>query len=90
MACSSRLLTGFEDPKHPDKVFRLDKALYDLKQDPRAWYDTLKELLMKKGFKPGSLDPTLFTMNRLLLLFPAFSRTLLQHFLMRPLFLIMV
>ena len=51
----------FEDPKHPDKVFRLNKALYGLKQAPRAWYDTLKEFLMKKGFKPGSLDPTLFT-----------------------------
>src|SRR4051812_41040412 len=52
---------GFEDPKHPDKVFRLNKALYGLKQAPRAWYDTLKEFLMKKGFKPGSLEPTLFT-----------------------------
>ena len=52
---------GFEDPKHPDKVFRLNKALYDLKQAPRAWDDTLKDYLMKKGFKPGSLDPTLFT-----------------------------
>ena len=30
-------------------------------QAPRAWYDTLKEFLMKKGFKPGSLNPTLFT-----------------------------
>ena len=52
---------GFEDPKNPDKVFKLNKALYGLKQAPRAWYDTLKEFLMKKGFKPGSLDPTLFT-----------------------------
>ena len=52
---------GFGDPKHPDKVFRLNKALSGLKQAPRAWYDTLKELLLKKGFKPGSLDPTLFT-----------------------------
>ena len=51
----------FEDPKNPDKVFRLDKALYGLKQAPRAWYDTLKEFFMKNGFKPGSLDPTLFT-----------------------------
>src|SRR4051812_9990049 len=52
---------GFEDPKHPDKVFRLNKALYGLKQASRAWYDTLKEFFMKKGFTPGSLDPTLFT-----------------------------
>ena len=50
---------GFEDPKHPDRVFRLNKALYGLKQAPQAWYDTLKEFLMKKGFKPDSLDSTL-------------------------------
>ena len=52
---------GFEDPKNPDKVFRLNKALYGLKQAPRAWYDTLKEFFVKNGFTPDSLDPTLFT-----------------------------
>ena len=52
---------GFEDPKNPDKVFRLNKALYGLKQAPRAWYDTLNEFFAKNGFKPGSLGPTLFT-----------------------------
>ena len=52
---------GFEDPKFLDHIYRLNKALYGLKQAPRAWYDTLKEFLMKKGFKSGSLDPTLFT-----------------------------
>ena len=52
---------GFEDPKFPDHVYRLNKALYGLKQALRTWYDTFKEFLMKKGFKLGSLDPTLFT-----------------------------
>ncbi|GJR12992.1 retrovirus-related pol polyprotein from transposon TNT 1-94 [Tanacetum coccineum] len=32
---------GFVDPDHPNHVYRLKKALYDLKQVPRAWYDTL-------------------------------------------------
>nr|GFB67063.1 Gag-Pol polyprotein [Tanacetum cinerariifolium] len=27
---------GFDDPYHPDKVYRLKKAPYGLKQDPRA------------------------------------------------------
>ncbi|KAJ9565414.1 hypothetical protein OSB04_001380 [Centaurea solstitialis] len=31
---------GFEDPKYPDKVYKLRKALCDLHQAPRAWYDT--------------------------------------------------
>src|SRR4051812_5876949 len=52
---------GFEDPKKSDMVYKLHKALYGLKQAPRAWYDTLKDFLRKKGFKPGTTDPTLFT-----------------------------
>src|SRR3954464_3218136 len=52
---------GFEDSKNPDMVYRLHKALYGLKQAPRAWYETLKDFLLKKGFKPGTTDPTLFT-----------------------------
>nr|GEV07656.1 putative ribonuclease H-like domain-containing protein [Tanacetum cinerariifolium] len=29
---------GFEDPDHPDKVYKVVKALYGLHQAPRAWY----------------------------------------------------
>nr|GEU35337.1 retrovirus-related Pol polyprotein from transposon TNT 1-94 [Tanacetum cinerariifolium] len=32
---------GFVDPDHPTHVYRIKKALYRLKQAPRAWYDTL-------------------------------------------------
>src|SRR3954467_11212230 len=52
---------GFEDSKNPDMVYSLHKDLYGLKQAPRAWYDTLMNFLRKKGFKPGTTDPTLFT-----------------------------
>ena len=46
---------GFEDAKFPDHVYRLNKALYGLKQAPRAWYDTLKEFLMKNASNPVHL-----------------------------------
>src|SRR4051812_7632213 len=38
---------GFEDKDNPEMVYKLHKALYGL--------------LLKKGFKPGTTDPTLFT-----------------------------
>nr|GEW63055.1 hypothetical protein [Tanacetum cinerariifolium] len=41
---------GFVDPDHPEKVYRLRKALYRLKQAPRAWYDKLLKFLTLKGF----------------------------------------
>nr|GEV64771.1 uncharacterized mitochondrial protein AtMg00810-like [Tanacetum cinerariifolium] len=51
---------GFVDPYHPDKVYRLKKALYGLIQAPRAWYDELFNFLVSKGFSKGSINPTLF------------------------------
>nr|GEY26024.1 hypothetical protein [Tanacetum cinerariifolium] len=51
---------GFVDPYHPDKVYRLKKALYGLKHAPRVWYDELSKFLLSKGFSKGSIDPTLF------------------------------
>jgi len=51
---------GFVDPDRPHHVYRLKKALYGLKQAPRAWYDMLSTYLISKGFKKGSVDPTLF------------------------------
>jgi hypothetical protein len=52
---------GFEDPKFSNHVYKLQKALYGLKQAPRAWYECLKEFLLKQGFEIGKVDPTLFT-----------------------------
>ena len=55
---------GFVDPKHPNHVFRLKKALYRLKQAPRAWYDMLSQFLLNNGFSRGKVDNTLFTLHK--------------------------
>jgi hypothetical protein len=52
---------GFEDPRNLNHVYRLKKALYELKQAPRAWYERLSGFLVKQGFKIGRVDTTLFT-----------------------------
>nr|GEU81218.1 hypothetical protein [Tanacetum cinerariifolium] len=54
---------GFVDPDHPEKVYRLRKALYGLRQTPRAWYDELSKFLTSKSFTKGTIDPTLFTIR---------------------------
>ncbi|GJZ79991.1 putative ribonuclease H-like domain-containing protein [Tanacetum coccineum] len=51
---------GFEDPDHPNKVYKVVKALYGLHQAPRAWYDTLATYLLSNGFQRGQIDQTLF------------------------------
>nr|GFB48216.1 putative ribonuclease H-like domain-containing protein [Tanacetum cinerariifolium] len=51
---------GFKDPDHPDKVYKVVKALYGLHQAIRAWYDTLANYILSNGFQRGKIDPTLF------------------------------
>ncbi|WVZ89228.1 hypothetical protein U9M48_035656 [Paspalum notatum var. saurae] len=55
---------GFESARFPDWVYKLRKALYSLKQAPRAWYARLKSFLLKSGFVMGSVDKTLFLLSR--------------------------
>jgi Reverse transcriptase (RNA-dependent DNA polymerase) len=50
---------GFTNPLHPTHVCKLHKALYGLRQSPRAWYQKLSETLLL-GFKTASSDPSLF------------------------------
>nr|GEV89703.1 putative ribonuclease H-like domain-containing protein [Tanacetum cinerariifolium] len=51
---------SFEDPHFPDKVYKVEKALYGPHQAPRAWYETLSTYLLEKRFRRGIIDKTLF------------------------------
>jgi hypothetical protein len=58
---------GFQDPHHPNHVYKLKKALYVLKQALRAWYERLTTYLLAKGFTRGQADRTLFIRNKVLI-----------------------
>ncbi|XP_078241937.1 uncharacterized protein LOC144586859 [Pogona vitticeps] len=51
---------GFEGTK-PELVYRLNKAIYGLKQSAKNWNDCLHQVLMKLGYKNGLADPCLYT-----------------------------
>ncbi|WVZ89220.1 hypothetical protein U9M48_035648 [Paspalum notatum var. saurae] len=55
---------GFESVRFPDRVYKLRKALYSVKQALRASYARLKSFLLKSGFVMGSVDKTLFLLSR--------------------------
>nr|GEV65036.1 retrovirus-related Pol polyprotein from transposon TNT 1-94 [Tanacetum cinerariifolium] len=42
---------GFEDSEFPDRVYKIEKALYGLHQAPRAWYETLSTYLLDNIFQ---------------------------------------
>nr|GEU29647.1 hypothetical protein [Tanacetum cinerariifolium] len=52
--------SGFVDPKYPQKVYKVVKALYGLHQGFRAWYVTLSTFLLKNRYIKGTIDNTLF------------------------------
>jgi hypothetical protein len=51
---------GFSLTNNPDYVCKLKKALYGLKEAPRAWYYRLEKFLQDKGFNKGIVDNNLY------------------------------
>ncbi|TYK28190.1 putative gag-pol polyprotein [Cucumis melo var. makuwa] len=82
---------GFIDSEYPQHVYKLNKALYELKQAPRAWYEWLTIYLSCKGYSRGGADKTLFihrTNDELIVaqiyvddvIFGGFSQDLIDNF----------
>ena len=51
---------GFRDPQFPQHVCKLQKAIYGLRQTPRAWYTKLQNFLLSIGFIISKSDSSLF------------------------------
>jgi hypothetical protein len=52
---------GFNDDNNPDKVLRLHKALYGLRQAPRVWNAKLDSTLLSLGFKRCIFEHGIYT-----------------------------
>lgn len=55
---------GFEDTTQPHHICRLNKAIYGLKQGPRAWHQKLASVLLKNGFIASTADSSLFILQQ--------------------------
>lgn len=51
---------GFESSEENEKVYKLKKALYGLRQAPRAWYSRIEGYFVREGFKKCYCEHTLF------------------------------
>jgi hypothetical protein len=81
---------GFLDPSQPNRLCRLNKSLYGLKQVPRAWYNWFAMYLLTMGLVEDKYNTSLFVFRHsantvYLLLYiddivlTTSSTTLLQH-----------
>lgn len=52
---------GFVQKGHEDKVYKLLKALYGLRQAPRAWYSRLNQYLLRLGFVKCTYEHAVYT-----------------------------
>lgn len=52
---------GYIVPGMEDKLYKLHKALYDLKQAPRAWYGKVDSYFLDHGYVKSYYEPTLYT-----------------------------
>jgi hypothetical protein len=51
---------GFEPKESTEKVLRLRRSLYGLKQSPRTWFDRFRQAMLRRGYHQSNADHTLF------------------------------
>jgi hypothetical protein len=53
----------FKNSMYSNRVYKIWKALYELKQALWAWYARIKTFLLEHGYVMRSVDKTLFTLK---------------------------
>lgn len=51
---------GFIIKREEEKVYKIRKALYGLKEAPRAWYTQIDGYFLEQGFNKSKSEPTLY------------------------------
>nr|XP_016490484.1 PREDICTED: uncharacterized protein LOC107810237 [Nicotiana tabacum] len=55
-----KIAPTFDTEQSQEKVCRLKKTLYGLKQSPRAWFDRFCKVMISFGYQQSNVDHTLF------------------------------
>ncbi|PSK37034.1 protoheme IX farnesyltransferase, mitochondrial [Candidozyma pseudohaemuli] len=55
---------GFKDPRFPNHVLKLHKAVYGLKQAPLVWNENINKFLQTLGFTRSELEPCLYFIHK--------------------------
>jgi Reverse transcriptase (RNA-dependent DNA polymerase) len=55
---------GFANEQFRDKVCRLKRSLYGLKQSPRAWFEIFSMTMKKLGYRQSDTDHTMFIQRK--------------------------
>ncbi|KAK9043063.1 hypothetical protein V6N11_071414 [Hibiscus sabdariffa] len=55
-----KLPPGLKHAEELQKVCKLNRSLYGLKQSPRAWFDRFTRVILKNGYKQSLADHTFF------------------------------
>lgn len=56
---------GYIDSRFPNKVCKLIKCIYGLKQASRMWYERFNTYLVKNGFTKGAVDSNIYIKREL-------------------------
>ena len=75
---------GFVSEGKENKVLRLRKALYDLKQAPRAWYSKIDQYFMDRGFRRSKSEPTLYIKSQATRPNIMYATSILSRYLQSP------